>query len=354
MAEYNIYKGNVMKRLFLLILTVLIFSSCDQSKDTFSSDFLLGHTGWLTIPIYDNIADPYWDSDTSFWTAYEYDKQNLIRMDIQGNVLDTITIYLYPDAPKRLSDPYLSSDGSTIVFTTEPDDSSIRDVCRITIGSANHSIFTFDGVENVRLPNPADLFISSPVYPWPDKMGYLGTQLDYNTMTGMQNFYMYDFSTGITQSFMLGAYGFDNEGNITSGEYYYNPDVYADPDNPGNIDNIMFCVHKESESGSVFTVKMFNSDGTDQEIDNPNFVFDNIGGLRWLDNNTVIMTVQEDGVWKIISANNLAEIHEFYRADSDVRALNELSLSPSKTRCITSLKRGEYNHQNEFLIVDLF
>lgn len=345
-----------MKRLFLLILIILIFSSCDQSKDSFSNDFLLNHTGWITIPIYDNITDPYWDSDSSFWTAYEYNNQSLIKMDLQGNILDTITIYSYPDAPKRISDPYIGSDGSTMVFTIESDDSSIRDVSRILIGSANHSIFTFDSPEpkNVRLPNPSDLFITSPVYPWPDKMGYLGTQLDNDTMTGIQYYYIYDFISDTTQSFLLGSYGFDSGGNITSGEYYYNPDVYADPDNLVDPENIMFCVQKVSEAGSVFTVKMFKTDGVEENIDNLNYVFDNIGGLRWLDSTTVILTVMEDGVWKIISANSNGEIHEFYRADSDVWALKGISLSPSKTRCITSFKQGENSYRNDFLIVDIF
>lgn len=347
-----------MKRLLLLILLVFIFSGCDQSKGSFSSDFLLDQTGWLTIPIYENITDPYWSSDTSFWTAYEKDNQKLIQMDMQGNVNDTITIYSYPDAPKKLADPYLSSDGSTIVFTLESDDSSIRDVCRIVVGSEDHSIFTLNGVENIRLPNSSDLYISSPVYPWPDKMGYLGTQISYDStsglMNGIQRFYMHDFSTGITQSFLLGSYGFDYEGNITSGEYHYNPDVYIDPESPGEFEQIMFCVQKRTDTDSVYTIKMFNSEGIDQELDDPNYIFDNIGGLRWFDNYSVIMTVEDDGVWKIISANSEAEINEFYRADGNVWDLKGLSLSPSKNRCITTLKRGEYNEQSEILIVDLF
>ncbi|RDG31959.1 hypothetical protein DV872_10345 [Oceanispirochaeta sp. M1] len=356
MAEYNIYKGNVMKRIFLLILTVIIFSCGNQSDDSFSSDFLLEHTGWLSIPLNDSMSVPSWDSENSFWTAYKYKNQILTRMDLEGNVLDEITLYIYPDAPSEIIDPYVSSDGSTIVFAAEADSSASSDVFRIKIGTVDHSMFTFDGVENRRLPNLSDLHNTSPVYPWTDKMGYLGTQLDYNTMTAAQSYYIYDFITGNTQSFLLGIYEFDNDGNVLRGDYYYNPDVYADPDDPDSINMIMFCVRLETDSGTepVYTVKMFGADGSAQYDGSADYQFENIGGLRWMDENSVLMTVEEEGIWKIISGDNTAERHEYYSAENGTFAMNGLSLSPLKTRCLTQLFNGEDENKSEILVVNLF
>lgn len=344
-----------MKQIFLLILTILILSCDDQQDQSFSSDFLLEHTGWLSIHLNEGMAIPSWDSENTFWTAYDHENRILKKMDMEGNVLDEIVLYVYPDPPSLISDPYVSSDGSTLVFTGDSGNYQSRDVFRIKPGSMDHELFTLDGTENVRLPNLSDLFITSPVYPWPDKLGYLGTQLDYNTMKGTQNYYIYDYTTGNTQSFFLGIYDFDYEGNVIGGDYYYKPDIYADPVYPGSMDMIMFCVRMQDNSNSdpVYTIRMFQSDGTVNFDGSADFRFSDIGGIRWLDEYSLLMTVQEGDTWKIISAHEGGETKEFYRTEKGLYMLDGLSLTPSKSRCLTRLRYNEFDSRSEIIIVNL-
>ncbi|MDC7235308.1 MAG: hypothetical protein PQJ58_18895 [Spirochaetales bacterium] len=354
-------KGFSKNLLIFLILSLFLFS-CGQQSDTFSGDFLLGYTGWLSTPFYDSMALPAWDGEDRLWTAFENEKRILRKIDFEGNTQEKITFYIYPDSPESIHDPYVSSDGSTIVFTLESSNGSYRDLVRIKTGTSDYSMFSLDGANNIRLPNLSNLYITSPCYVSEELLGYLGYQLDFNTYTATQSYYMYDFTTGNTRSILLGSYAFDNEGNITGGDVFYSPDIYLGSDDSGNsYEMVMFCVRLDPEeypsdsSDAVYTVRMFSADG-EMNYDglDDGFQFENIGGIRWFDDSSLIMTVRENSEWKVISAGEGGVTREILNLGSDLYSLSGLNISPSGEKCVTRKLRGEYDSYSELIIIDLY
>jgi len=311
-----------MKRIFMtLLMTSLLISCGSRSDDPFSNTYLLEVYGSIRIPMYQNISEPALDSEDSFWYAADEDKRVLTRSDISGNILDRITLYVFP-AVDNIANLHMGPDMNTALFTVSSGEYNIRDICRLTFDSSDHNAFQLDGSLSFMIPNPLSLSITDLSEPWGNQVAYLGTYFDSGTWTATQNVSIYDYDTGTTQVVDLdpGVYPLSSDGRLT-GNYYDRIDAFPNSELPDVVSSFIICQRLEGADSVSHTIKIIRSDGSVDFDATGIYEYQEIGGVRWLSQEEVLMTVKRDDTWQILSINSEGTEKIFYKGDSDIYAM---------------------------------
>lgn len=344
-------RGHAMRIPFLLILTILLSSCGDKPDQSFSPSFLLGTTGIMTIPSEDQIAEPAFAGEDRFATARENEQRVLSLYSLEGEVEEEVLIYLYP-AADRIENIIFKENSQTALFTVGYDGSQQTDICRIVLGTSDHNAFEMDGGQNILLPNPLSLKITSLTYPWDDQLAYLGTEYDFMLNTATQRLYFYDFASGVTQTAPLfpTSFALDGNGDLI-GDYYYRIDAFEYPDSPGYIPNVLVCQKINSGGDEMHTFKMIRQDGLVDFDATGTYEFQDIGGVRFLDEQTILFAAKKNDLWQILSINSSGDEVVYYEAPDSIYELRGLDLSPSGDRCITQIIYNENDSYSDILVL---
>jgi len=343
-----------MKRIITILFLVSLLLSCgSRPGDPFPYSFLLNTFGNIRIPVYERISEPVFDSEDSFWTAAKEDRRILYRSNLEGHILDKITLYFLP-AVQNIDNFEMGPDMSSTLFTVSTDNSVVRDICKITFSSSDHSAFQLDDSASFLIPNPSSLSITNLSEPWGNQVAYLGTEYNDTTHTATQKVYIYDYSTGTTQTVDLdpGIYPFNTNREL-SGNYYDRIDAFPNTDSPDQINRFIICQRMEGTDSVTHSYKIIRSDGSVDFDAAGTYDYDEIGGIRLLSQDEVIMTVKKDGLWQILSVNSQGSGKVFYQGSKDIYSLKGLSLSPMKERCMTQIYYHENDSYSEILIQNI-
>ena len=339
----------LLRRIAILLLTTLILS-CEQPDKSFSGDFLLENGAALVLPMKDTVSSPAFSSQEEFWTAKESEKRIFSRFNMDGDRSDKLTLYTTPP-PDYIDNIDISIDGQYAYFTMNYNGLSTNVIGCLEFFSNDHDIFRLDGGMNYILTNPANVYCVDLDYNDGWELAYLGNYYDTGMGTVDQSLYVYEMGVGMSAAIPI-TWDLDYDSDmVPEGEAALCFDAKVD-ETTGQIDELAVALWDERDDEDVVIFKVYNTDGSETFDSTDIFEFENVGGMQWLGEESMVLCAKLDGRWMIVKGDSSGELETLYTAEKNVYALDGLDLSPDKDRCITRIVYDESGEENDILIVD--
>ncbi len=339
-----------LKNSVILFLTILILA-CNQPDESLSGEFVLDSGGGILLSMDEEVSTPAFRYQQQFWMSKESESRVLGSYSLDGYREDRLTLYT-TESVDRIGDMDISSDGQSAFFTIVDDGIYTNQIVTLQFDSGDYDTFFLNSTENYILSNTASVYAIDLDYNDGTELVYLGNY--YNTAIGTvdQSVYIYELGVGISDIVAV-TQNLSYDYELTpQGNAALCMDARVD-ETTGTVGDIAVGLMTEQDGETVAIFHIYSRDGSLNFDSTDQFEFQDIAGVQWLGEESMLLCVKSEDRWKIVWGNSSGELYTVWTADRDVFDMDGLDLSPDGDRCISRAIYDESGEDNDILVLSL-